>query len=70
MEDAIANTSKQDARKQYLKERYHRTKEQALDYMAHKHAHAILEMLQDSEPTACEEEIALYLKEHCKFRNT
>lgn len=56
-------------RRRYYRERYHATREQALDYMAMKHAQAILQLIREHqhEPAPCQA-LASYLKEHCKFK--
>lgn len=60
-----------EKRKNYYRNRYHATREQAIDYMATKHAQRILEVVQEhaDEPHP-EIAVAAYLKEHCKFKPT
>lgn len=60
-----------EKRKNYYRERYHATREQAINYMATQHAQRILELAREhaNEPRP-EYAVAAYLKEHCKFKPT
>lgn len=57
-------------RRKYYRELYHRTREQALDYMAHEHARKLLHLAMSyaDQPAEREQKIAAYLKGHCKFK--
>lgn len=58
-----------EARKAYNRERYLRTREQALNYLALQHAKRILEILKEHENEPRPEyAVADYLKSHCKFK--
>lgn len=53
----------------YYNKRYHATREQALEYVAFKHAQNIMDIIGATENAVEKQrQIAAYLKEHCKFK--
>lgn len=58
-----------EKRRAYQRERYLSTKEQAMEYIAFKHAQNIMGIIGNTEDALNKQrQITEYLKEHCKFK--
>lgn len=58
-----------EKRRAYQRQRYLSTKEQAMEYIAFKHAQNIMSIIGDTENAMDKQrQITTYLKEHCKLK--
>lgn len=59
-----------EKKRKYYRERYHATREQALDYLAMKHAMEVIDLVHRYHGNAAEQSraVADFLKQHCKFK--